>query len=166
MFSLERHGNLQLRKSRFGHFLERGDFACAYHSLRLETLYFDRILLTHLQAATRDPVAIVVERLPAGERARFASLLKRVCDAAILIPGEYRELEYLEEVRRRISFRPAIRLMVLHLSDHCNLRCRYCFIEGGIGEGYRRRAMSAVALHWKRRFWDCPSIYCTGIVEA
>jgi hypothetical protein len=23
-----------------------------------------------------------------------------------------------------------------------------------------------VALHWKRRFWDCPSIYCTGIVEA
>ena len=24
----------------------------------------------------------------------------------------------------------------------------------------------AVALHWKRRFWDCPSIYCTGIVEA
>jgi len=25
---------------------------------------------------------------------------------------------------------------------------------------------AAVALHWKRRFWDCPSIYCTGIVEA
>ena len=36
---------------------------------------------------------------------------------------------------------------------------------------YRRRRYSArffggVALHWKRRFWDCPSIYCTGIVEA
>ena len=27
-------------------------------------------------------------------------------------------------------------------------------------------ACTAVALHWKRRFWDCPSIYCTGIVEA
>jgi tetratricopeptide (TPR) repeat protein len=27
-------------------------------------------------------------------------------------------------------------------------------------------SVSAVALHWKRRFWDCPSIYCTGIVEA
>jgi serine/threonine-protein kinase len=26
--------------------------------------------------------------------------------------------------------------------------------------------IDAVALHWKRRFWDCPSIYCTGIVEA
>jgi len=25
---------------------------------------------------------------------------------------------------------------------------------------------AGVALHWKRRFWDCPSIYCTGIVEA
>ena len=25
---------------------------------------------------------------------------------------------------------------------------------------------ASVALHWKRRFWDCPSIYCTGIVEA
>jgi len=23
-----------------------------------------------------------------------------------------------------------------------------------------------VPLHWKRRFWDCPPIYCTGIVEA
>ena len=27
-------------------------------------------------------------------------------------------------------------------------------------------ARTTVALHWKRRFWDCPSIYCTGIVEA
>jgi hypothetical protein len=29
-----------------------------------------------------------------------------------------------------------------------------------------RQLSPVVALHWKRRFWDCPSIYCTGIVEA
>jgi len=30
----------------------------------------------------------------------------------------------------------------------------------------RRARQAVVALHRKRRFWDCPSIYCTGIVEA
>jgi len=34
------------------------------------------------------------------------------------------------------------------------------------GEGERIAEWAVVALHWKRRFWDCPSIYCTGIVEA
>jgi hypothetical protein len=29
-----------------------------------------------------------------------------------------------------------------------------------------QRVTGVVALHWKRRFWDCPSIHCTGIVEA
>jgi len=33
-------------------------------------------------------------------------------------------------------------------------------------QGVAQFAIAAVALHWKRRFWDCPSIYCTGIVEA
>ena len=34
------------------------------------------------------------------------------------------------------------------------------------GKRDTRDSGDSVALHWKRRFWDCPSIYCTGIVEA
>ena len=39
--------------------------------------------------------------------------------------------------------------------------------QGGGGKaGGKPGSSPDVALHWKRRFWDCPSIYCTGIVEA
>ena len=32
--------------------------------------------------------------------------------------------------------------MVLHMTDYCNLRCKYCFIEGGQPENYTRKTMS------------------------
>jgi hypothetical protein len=33
------------------------------------------------------------------------------------------------------------------------------------GEEFAVATLAAVALHWKRRFWHCPSIYGTGIVD-
>jgi uncharacterized protein len=142
MFSLEQYGNMRLRRSLFGHFLQRDSMACAYHSLRLETLYFDSDLLPYVNEATLKPVSDVLINLNEGDRARFLDLLQRICDSAILVPADYRETKYLDEVRDRISFCPCIRVLVLHLSDYCNLQCRYCFIEGAIDRSYRRRQMT------------------------
>ena len=35
-----------------------------------------------------------------------------------------------------------MRVMVLHMTDFCNLKCKYCFIEGGQASNYCRQSMS------------------------
>lgn len=60
----------------------------------------------------------------------------------ILTPTIFSEEKYLESLCDKIFDGVQIRVMVLHLTDFCNLRCKYCFIEGNIDETYCRNNMS------------------------
>lgn len=52
------------------------------------------------------------------------------------------ELLCIRSIGELLSKNLNISTMVLQLSDYCNLRCKYCFIEDGIKDGYIRRKMS------------------------
>lgn len=41
-----------------------------------------------------------------------------------------------------VSEKVKIRNIVLQMTDNCNLRCKYCFIEDGIEESYTRKTMN------------------------
>ncbi len=142
MFSLGRYKNQKLKKSIFGHFVQNHLAACAYNSLKVETIYFDYKFLPYLLATTEKKLADVIRDIPVTLRPHFTDLLEKICTAHILVPQGYDELTYLGKVRQIAFNGPHIRVLVLHLTDFCNLRCHYCFIEGNIPSGYLRQDMT------------------------
>ncbi|MBT9132432.1 MAG: Anaerobic sulfatase-maturating enzyme [Syntrophomonadaceae bacterium] len=132
-----------LKKSSFGHFFQKGEVTCAYNALRIITIYFDSSILPYLTMVPGKPIDEILAIVPAGLKDIFVKTLTNICQAHILVPNTYDELDYLEKVKA-IAFKgPRVHTLVLHLTDNCNLRCRYCYIEGNIPKNYERRNMSA-----------------------
>lgn len=142
MFTIEKHGKERLKKSVFGHFFQRSNICCAYNALKILTFYFDAVLYPYILRTTEVPPIEVLKEVPEKWKVQFLSSLTAICNAHILVPLGYDELSYLEKVKK-IAFRgPKIRVLVLHLTDYCNLRCRYCFIEGNMPKDYQRQNMT------------------------
>lgn len=142
MFTIEKYKDHKLRKSKFGHFFFKDGVVCAYNSLKMETVYFAESLHEYIIMVTKQPIREVLRKIPKDMSNKFVDVLNRICNHHIFVPLDYDELNYLKEIRKIIFNPPSPRVMVLHLTDHCNLRCRYCFIEGGIGENYKRQSMT------------------------
>ena len=142
MFSLKNHGSVKLKKSMFGHFFEKNDVACLYHSLKILPLYFDITLQTYVHKLDRKSADAVLRITPTKLQPSMSELIEALCRDHFFVPVAYDEINYIDQVRN-IAFRgPNIRVLVLHLTDMCNLRCKYCFIEGGKIEGYLNNQMS------------------------
>ncbi len=123
--------NALYKYSRFFHCFKRDNQVCLYNALTMETIYttaneYDRA--QHLFESTRH----------IGNNA----LLRRMYHHNILVPIKVDEDYYLEEIRKKLFTGPRIRVMVLHMTDFCDLKCKYCFIEGGQKAGYHRQVMS------------------------
>ncbi len=127
-----------LRPSLFSHLVKRNDEFCVYHSLRIITHYFPIRLLPWFERIDNCSVNDVAVCVPLEQRNEFLDCADRLCDSALLVPVDYDEMKYLSNVRQQL-FRQEhgrIRVMVLHLTGHCNLACRYCFVDGGKVPGY------------------------------
>lgn len=142
MFSIEKHGKEIMKKSVFGHFFQGDKSCCAYNALKIITIYFDAGLFPYILRITEIPATEVLEKIPGNLKEQFVSVLTAICNAHILVPVNYDELSYLEKVKKIAFGGPRIRVLVLHLTDYCNLHCRYCFIEGSIPEDYKRQNMT------------------------
>lgn len=143
MFDLEKHRRVKLKRSMFGHLFERDDIACLYHSLKILPIYFDAVFKPYIVALDGSSVEAVLQQAPASLQSSLLRLVETVCGACIFVPDTYQEETYLERVRQFVFQGPNIRVLVLHLTDFCNLRCKYCFIEGGKVEGYVNMHMSS-----------------------
>lgn len=141
MFLINEHGNVGLKKSIFGHFYQNKESVCAYNALKMTTIYFQANLLGFILATVGQTVNSILPSIPVGLRAEYERVIVEICRANIFVSSEYNELSYLDKIKPQIFVPPNIRVMVLHLSDNCNLACRYCFIEGNIKKGYKRRNM-------------------------
>lgn len=142
MFTIEKYRKEKLKQSIFGHFFRKDEVCCAYNSLKIITIYFDATFYPYILKVTETPIVEVLEEVPEDIKKQFVSVLVEICNAHILVPISYNELNYLEKIKKDIFKGPAIRVLVLHLTDFCNLRCHYCFIEGNMPEDYKRQDMT------------------------
>lgn len=136
------YGSKKLKQSVFGHFFYKAGSYCAYNALKIETIYFDAGFYPYIVETTETQISEVLEEVPVGLKEQFVLLLTEICDSHILVPVDYDEVSYLEKIKHLAFKGPSVRVMVLHLTDYCNLHCNYCFIEGNIPENYRRMDMS------------------------
>lgn len=125
-------GSVPLRWSLFGHLFARNDELCGYHALRLKTHYFPRIFQPWLQQIDGHTIDALRALVPSNLQDGFFECVSALADDAIIVPVSYDENTYIERIRS-MFFKDVgnVHVLVLHLAGFCNLRCSYCFIDGG-----------------------------------
>ena len=140
----EKRRNIPLRPSLFAHLAKREGEFCIYHSLRIITQYFPISLLPWFEKIDHCSINDVKPMVPPELLNDFLDCMDALCDSALLVPVDYDETKYLDQVRKDLfkTDHGRIRVMVMHLTGHCNLACKYCFVDGGKVPGYDHIVMS------------------------
>jgi uncharacterized protein len=126
----------ELKLSVFGHMLEDNNIGCAYHALTMHATYIElnkyKRLLQYIDGDFDSNLLL-------QEDIQLLDVLK---NEKIVVPVLYDEKKMLNEIIDKAFDGVHIRVMVLHMTDFCNLACKYCFIEGNIPESYTRMDMT------------------------
>lgn len=68
-------------------------------------------------------------------------LLEVLTEEEMLIPSNIDELDVISKIQNRLG-KPEIEVMYLVLTDRCNMRCTYCFLETEAPVGFKPSNMS------------------------
>ena len=111
----------KLRLSKFVHAFIQPEIVALYHSLTHEVIYLDPLLYSSLTNGIN---------LNKWSRTRkYQEVIRKLLYAGFLVSSQYSESAILQEISKKFLDQPAIGILYLLLTDYCNLRCRYCFIE-------------------------------------
>ena len=141
MFEMSKHSLITLRRSTFGHFFENGEHACAYNALSMAREYFPSRYLNPIRNLENSTASSVLKRVAKPDREAVSGLITRICNSGIVVPADYDETSHYGQVKDFVFNGPRIRVMVLHLTEVCNLKCRYCFVEGQYPSVGKRETM-------------------------
>lgn len=123
------------RFSKFAHFYYKNDDVCFYNALTMDTVYFEKKYELQIEKLLNNPKDDSVD-------ANTKIIFDNLCKTEIIVDKHYNEKKIIEKIKPLIFTGVNIRVMVLHLTDFCNLKCKYCFIEGGMCQNYQRKNMS------------------------
>lgn len=112
---------------------ERREALALYHSLKISPIYLDIAAVGFIQGLSG---SINSSSLDSSERAIVQLLEKH----GFLSNGSDGSLSEIDEKGRLLE--SSLTTMYLILTEHCNLGCKYCFVEGNFPHGYVRSAMS------------------------
>lgn len=59
-------------------------------------------------------------------------VVENLIKEGFLVSRHYNEEKIIEEIRKEFLDEPVFRILYLLLTDICNLKCRYCFVEGAM----------------------------------
>jgi uncharacterized protein len=130
-------GNLRI--SQFCHEFFQKELVALYHSLNHEVVFLDREKWENLKRIISSEV-----KKPEGslEDKEVFAILDELKKRKLVISVAKNEEEEIQRLKESFLSKPSFEILYLLLSDVCNFRCRYCFIEGSIPEGYKFSVMS------------------------
>lgn len=131
-----------LRLSRFTHFVRVDDETTAiYNALSQEVLYVPADVASAIASVNAlSAEQIVQKHFPAFENDAY-NLLEALWTMRMLVGVGEDETDQLAPIQEILKM-PRIMILYLILTDLCNIRCKYCFFEGGIPKGHRFTRMS------------------------
>lgn len=109
------------------------DAYCIYNSLTMEVLYCDERFIKIFNEPTN------VFR---GYGSLEKSFVGKLLEHDLWVEEDFCEEDISHQFAEVLGSSVNIRVMVMHMTDYCNLRCKYCFIEDQIGNGYSRKTMN------------------------
>jgi uncharacterized protein len=131
-----------MRLSRYVHCVPLGPQLTAwYHALKIKTVFVSPQFARGVNRSLR--------RM--SRRSPYAQHWPALEVQGMIVDSEERDARLLEQARATIA-PPAIAVMYLMLTDHCNFACRYCFVEnrlpGGQGHCFMTQETAAAAVDY------------------
>lgn len=138
-------GNESVRLSHWTHvFFKRGTgFFALYHSLNIEVVFLEnkfRGLLRLLQIGTT--IDHLVKRLRLIPYKEIEGVCYEMSKIGIIVPIQYDDNLLLTQNQQKNVLLPGLETMYLIVTDECNLRCKYCFINNNMPKDYVCSTMS------------------------
>lgn len=125
---------MKYKFSRFFHIIQgENDRVCCYNALTMKCAY-------STMAQVDDVKKYITSKMDDDEVEK-SELLGQLIELRMVISEEFNEENLIKKIRKEVFNGVKIRVMVLHMTDYCNLKCKYCFIEGGQPDGYVRKKM-------------------------
>jgi len=130
--------SVPLRLSKWTHRFERGEITALFHSLRLGLLFFEercRPLLEELRyGATPERLRFLV---PDADE-----IVDELRIQEMVVPISNDDDAVLAEMQEKYVGHTSLETIFMLLTDACNLKCKYCFINGNMPEQYHTKVMS------------------------
>ena len=138
------NGEVPYRLSRFCKVFQKEKVCALYHSLNMELVYIpkkiERLLEIFKTGCTPKKYFDFYFR-PVTSLEKMNELLTALIEKEILIPSWSNEISVITEIQKRLGT-PEIEIMYLVLTDKCNMKCSYCFLETEAPAGFRPSNMS------------------------
>lgn len=132
------------RFSKFCKVFQKDDIYALYHSLNMEVVYISSKVEKLLEAfrlgcTPKKYFGIYFQPITSPEE--MNQLLEILVEKEILIPSYTDELKVVRKIQNKIG-KPEIEIMYLVLTDKCNMKCSYCFLETEAPPGFTPSNMS------------------------
>jgi len=139
------HSDNALRLSRWAHVIKKKgvDFFAVFHSLNIETIFLEKKfkkLISMLQiGATKEKI---IQNLSGVSFEETSSVIDELRQIGAIVETEQNDQELLDNKRREYLLPAGLETLYLLVTDTCNLRCRYCFINNNMPCEYSHSSMS------------------------
>lgn len=121
---------MKYKISKYVHIYKKENITCLYNALTMDTVY-----LTHDEYT--EFINLKKNNFANGNK----DLLKELLAKNIVFDFNIDEDKLLEKIKEKIFTGVNLRVMVLQMTDYCNLECKYCFIEGAYPNNYHKKMM-------------------------
>ncbi len=124
-----------LRLSRFAHEFLKDGITALYHSLTYATVFVEGKNWRELKQR-------IINKNLLGISREDKELLRVLREKKLLLTSDEDENEDLRKLQERLLGKPSIGILYLLLTDQCNFRCKYCFIENTLPNQHKFSMMS------------------------
>ncbi|OGD41328.1 hypothetical protein A3K33_02165 [Candidatus Azambacteria bacterium RIFOXYC1_FULL_41_20] len=113
--------------SRWANFFNRPGIAALFHSISLGLVFLPEETFRSLK-----PLIGMSKEISEIEESVGADIVEALMNEGILVTDDFDDFGYLEEARQKLLKEITLELMYLLVTDHCNLRCGYCFEDSPV----------------------------------
>lgn len=113
-----------------------------YHSLNVDVVFLERKfegMVEWLRKGTT--VNNLTEQYDPSQKEAIGRIIKEMWLRGLIIEATRDDLKLLQQKRREVILPIGLLGMYLMLTDECNLRCKYCFINQSMPSTYKRSGM-------------------------
>jgi len=129
-----------IRLSRWTHLIQRNGIQAVFHSLCLSLLFFEARYKSFLEKLRLGTTLEHLRKLDGDADTIVAELLEQ----QLVVPVGYDDNLVLCDKQKTYVYQPSLETIFVLLTDACNLRCSYCFINGNMPKQCR----SAKVMSW------------------
>lgn len=118
------------------------EYIALYHSLNMDIVFFEKKFIKLINALHLGTTVGYLYKIFRNFSVQIEEMIDELYRLEMIIPVQHNEMLLLEEKKKTHILSPGIETLYLIVTDNCNLRCSYCFINNNMPKNYHRDFMS------------------------